>query len=149
MTTIYFDTHLGDEERRRRLYAGDIFVFSPRPSTKALTEFARGLIEEAFHPLDPQHAQDSLPVEEFVEIMGPLKPRFIHPPRTLELLLELLRDVANGRVPSPWLAGGRVDGDRWILPAIQARVLSSVFDRTQHSVRCMPCLSKSGISMRT
>jgi hypothetical protein len=93
MTTIYFDTHPGDEERRRRLYAGDLFVYSPRASTKALTELARSLIEEAFHPLDPQHAQESLPVEKFVEIVGPLKPRFIHHPRTLELLLELLRDV--------------------------------------------------------
>jgi len=93
MTTIYFDTHLGDEERRRRLYTGDIFVFSPRPSTQALTEFARELIEEAFRPLDPQRAQDSLPVEKFVEIVGPLKPRFIHHPRTLDLLLALLRDL--------------------------------------------------------
>jgi hypothetical protein len=93
MSTIYFDTHLGDEERRRRLYAGDVFVFSPRPSTKALTELARELIEEAFAPLEPQHAQDQLPVETFVEIVGPLKPRFIHHPKTKGLLLELLRDV--------------------------------------------------------
>src|SRR5437764_4380277 len=41
MSTIYFDTHLGDEERRRRLYSGDVFVYSPRPSTRALSEFAR------------------------------------------------------------------------------------------------------------
>src|SRR4051794_18443470 len=93
MSTIYFDTHLGDEERRRRLYSGDVFVYSPRPSTRALTEFARSLIEDAFAPLDPVHAQDSLPVERFVEIVGPLKPRFIHHPRTLELLRDLLRDL--------------------------------------------------------
>jgi hypothetical protein len=93
MTTLYFDTHLNDEERRLRLYSGDIFVYSPRPSTLALTEHARKLIEEAFRPLDPQHAQESLPVEKFVEIVGPLKPRFIHHPRTQELLLDLLRDL--------------------------------------------------------
>ncbi|HEX4960786.1 MAG TPA: hypothetical protein VF173_08100 [Thermoanaerobaculia bacterium] len=93
MTTLYFDTHLTDDERRGRLYAGDVFVYSPRPSTRALTEFARELIAEAFSPLDPQQAQDSLPVERFVEIAGPLKPRFIHHPRTLELLLDLLHDL--------------------------------------------------------
>jgi hypothetical protein len=93
MSTLYFDTHLGDEERRRRLYAGDVFVYSPRPSTRALTELARELIEEAFAPLEPQHAQDHLPVEKFVEIVGPLKPRFIHHPKTRGLLLELLRDL--------------------------------------------------------
>jgi hypothetical protein len=93
MTTIYFDSHLPDDERRRRLYSGDVFVYSPRPSTRALTELARELIAEAFSPLDPEHAQESLPVERFVEIVGPLKPRFIHHPRTLELLLDLLRDL--------------------------------------------------------
>jgi hypothetical protein len=93
MATIYFDSSLSDDERRARLYGGDLFVFSPRPSISALTGFARELIEEAFHPLPPQHAQDTLPVERFAEIMGPLKPRFIHHPRTLELQLALLRDL--------------------------------------------------------
>ena len=93
MTTLYFDSHLSDDDRRRRLYSGDIFVYRPRPSTRALTEHARELIAEAFSPLDPEHAQESLPVERFVEIAGPLKPRFIHHPRTLELLLDLLRDL--------------------------------------------------------
>jgi hypothetical protein len=93
MTTLYFDTHLGDQERLARLYAGDLFVYSPRPSTLALTGLARQLIEEAFAPLDPQTAQEALPVEKFVEIVGPLKPRFIHHPRTQELLRELLADL--------------------------------------------------------
>ncbi len=95
MSTIYFDTHLGDEERRRLLYSGDVFVYSPRPSTRALTELARELIEEAFAPLEPQQAQDSLAVEKFVEIVGPLKPRFIHHPRTKDLLRELLADLGS------------------------------------------------------
>lgn len=93
MTTLYFDSHLSDIERRRRLYSGDVFVYSPRPSTRALTELARELIAEAFSPLDPEQAQECLPVERFVEIVGPLKPRFIHHPRTLELLRDLLRDL--------------------------------------------------------
>src|SRR5215213_131603 len=92
MNTLYFDSPYDDDRRRQALYQGQIFVFSPRPSTLALTEWARELIQEAFHPIDPVHAQDSLPVERFVEIVAPLKPRFIHHPKTLELLLNLLRD---------------------------------------------------------
>ena len=49
-------------------------------STLAFTEFARGLIEDAFAPLDPRAAQFELPVEQFVEIVAPLQPRFIHHP---------------------------------------------------------------------
>ena len=92
MSTLYFDSPYGDDRRRQALYQGHVFVFAPRPSTVALTEWARELIEEAFHPLDPVHAQESLPVERFVEIVAPLKPRFIHHPKTLELLRELLAD---------------------------------------------------------
>ena len=91
--TIYVDSSYDDRERRRRLYAGDIFVCSPRPSTRNLTEFARTLIEEAFSPLNPEQAQHSLPVQRFVEIVAPLKPRFIHHPKTRELVLALIADL--------------------------------------------------------
>lgn len=93
--TIYLDTHLDQAARRTRLYRGDVFVYSPRPATRALTEFARQLIQEAFAPLAPEQAQYELPVERFVEIVAPLKPRFIHHPRTLDLLRALLDDLSG------------------------------------------------------
>jgi hypothetical protein len=93
--TVYFDSHLDERQRRQRLYSGDVFVFSPRPSVLALTDLARSFVEEAFHPLDPLAAQFSLPVERFVEIAAALKPRFIHDPRTQELLRGLLADVGE------------------------------------------------------
>jgi len=93
--TIYLDTHLDQKARRLRLYHGDVFVYSPRPTTTALTAFARQLIEDAFAPLTPEEAQHELPVERFVEIVAPLKPRFIHHRRTLELLRALLCDLSG------------------------------------------------------
>ena len=93
--TIYLDSHLDERARRERLYAGDIFVYSPRPTTRALTDFARQLIEEAFAPLAPEQAQFDLPVERFAEIMAPLKPRFIHHPQTLVRLRAVLADLAG------------------------------------------------------
>jgi hypothetical protein len=93
--TIYFDTHLDERARRERLYRGDVFVYPPRPSTTALAGFARELIQDAFAPLPPEQAQFQLPVERFVEIVAPLKPRFIHHPRTLTLVRDLLADLAG------------------------------------------------------
>ncbi|UBF24380.1 hypothetical protein K9N68_22100 [Kovacikia minuta CCNUW1] len=90
MHTVYFDSKVNDQVRRQRLYEGQLFVFSPRPSTIALCEFARELIEEAFEGLDPRKAQYSMPVEDFVKIVAPLKPRFIHHPRTKELIRNIL-----------------------------------------------------------
>lgn len=92
MTTVYFEGTVGDDERRAALYAGDIFVFAPRPSTVALRDHARAMIEEAYGAA-PTEAQHRVSVEEFVAIGGPLKPRFIHHPRTKELLRDLVADL--------------------------------------------------------
>jgi hypothetical protein len=93
MDRIYFDSPHDDETRRRHLYAGALYVYSPRPSLKALCDHARALIEEAFGGLDPRVAQHSLPVERYVEICAPLKPRFIHHPRTKELIRAALVEM--------------------------------------------------------
>lgn len=78
MNTVYFDANMPDSDRRRQLYGGQLFVFSPRPSTVALCDFARRMLREAFSPLDPELAQHSLSVERYAEILGELKPAFIH-----------------------------------------------------------------------
>ena len=92
-TTVFVDSDKPEADRRRALYRGDIFVFSPRPAALALTEHAREMIDAAYEPLPPQEAQYGLSVERFVEIAAPLKPRFIHHPRTQELVRDLLRDL--------------------------------------------------------
>ncbi len=92
MNTIYFDSAVNDDVRRQRLYDGQLFVFSPRPSSIALCNHAREMIEEAFGSLDPQEAQYSLPVEEYVAIVSPLKPKFIHHPKTKQLIQDVLEE---------------------------------------------------------
>jgi hypothetical protein len=93
MAGVFFDSAISDDQRRERIYRGGIFVFSPRPSTVAFTEFARGLIEEAFAPLDPLRAQYELPVEKFVEIVAPLQPHFIHHPESKRLIRAIVTDL--------------------------------------------------------
>jgi hypothetical protein len=57
-----------------------------------LCEFARGLIEEAFAPLDPRKAHKYLPVEDCVAILSELKPRFIHHPTSKEHIRAILTE---------------------------------------------------------
>lgn len=96
MNTVYFDANLPEAARRKKLYEGQLFVFSPRPSTVKLCEFARQMIEDAFAGRDPLLAQFDMPVEKYVEIVAPLKPKFIHHPVTMELLRDLVRDLGCG-----------------------------------------------------
>jgi hypothetical protein len=90
MSTVNFDPDYSDKVRRQQVYAGQLLVFSPRPSTVALCQFARQMIEESFAPLDPREAQFSLPVEQFVAILAELKPKFTHHPRSKELIRDIL-----------------------------------------------------------
>jgi hypothetical protein len=94
--TVFFDSQLSDSLRREQLYTGRLFVFSARPSTIALCEFARAMIEEAFDRKDPRTAQYSMSVEEFVSICAPLKPAFIHHPTTLKLLKNVVDELGCG-----------------------------------------------------
>jgi hypothetical protein len=91
--TVYFDPRLRDHERRKRLYDGQLFVLSPGQSSLALCEFARGMIEEAFGGIEPTEAQYHMPVEQYVSIIAPLKPKFIHDPKTMQLLKAVVSEL--------------------------------------------------------
>jgi hypothetical protein len=89
---VYVDYAAGDDARRTQLYHGHLCVYGRHEPVRRLVEFARGMIEEAFAPLDPQTAQFEMPVERYAEILGGLKPSFIHHPESKRLLQSVLID---------------------------------------------------------
>jgi Phytanoyl-CoA dioxygenase (PhyH) len=93
MHAIYVDSPAPDDIRRERLYDGDLFLYSPRPTTSALCEFGRQMAEEAFAPHDPETAQDEMEVEDYAALLADLKPRFIHDPESKRLIQEMLIDL--------------------------------------------------------
>jgi hypothetical protein len=93
MNTVYFDSSDDEQLRRDRLYAGELYVYSPTEAGKAFCAFAREMCEEAFAPHFPPEAQYHLPVEEYVEILKKLKPGFIHHPKCKELIPALLEEL--------------------------------------------------------
>jgi hypothetical protein len=93
MTAIFVDSRLSDAARRRRIYAGDLFVYSPTPSSLELVEFARATLKAAFPGMDPESAQSSIPVEQYAEILGRVKPAFIHDPICKRLLPAILQEL--------------------------------------------------------
>jgi len=89
---LFLDSTATDAQRREELHQGSIFVYSPSPSALKLCEFARGLVETAFHPYDPRTVHQKLPVERCVEVLARLKPEFIHHARSKELIQGLLAE---------------------------------------------------------
>jgi hypothetical protein len=92
MLNVFFDRKIADDERRKLLYQGDLFVYSPTETTKAFVEFAGQLAREAFKGLEPQEAQHEMEVEEFAHVLKELKPKFIHHPESKAFLQALLRE---------------------------------------------------------
>lgn len=93
MTVIYFDSPISDEERRRKLFAGDLFVYSPTPHSLELRDFAREMAEEAFAPYFPPDAQHHLAGQAYVDVLAKLKPTFINHPRSKKLVAGILGDL--------------------------------------------------------
>jgi hypothetical protein len=90
---IYVNAKLADGERRLKLYEGSIFVHAPCPSALKLCALAQDLIQEAFAPLDPLAVQEELAVEECARILGDLKPKFIHHPKSKEYIQGILMEL--------------------------------------------------------
>lgn len=93
MNTIYFDSTLEDVARRKKVYEGQIFVFSPPKAALAFCEFARDMIQEAFGGLDPTTAQFHLPMERFVNILAQLKPKFVRHPESRQFVAAMLEEL--------------------------------------------------------
>mgnify|MGYP001223828145 FL=1 len=91
--TVYYDAAVSDNVRRQMLFDGQLFAYSPRPSSLAFITHARQMIEDAFSPLDPELAQHELSVERYAEILGKLKPAFIHHPESKRHLGNILTEL--------------------------------------------------------
>jgi len=92
MNSVYFDPKVSDDTRRAELYRGQLFVYSATPATRALVEFARQMVSDAFDGRDPVRAQYDMPVEQYAALLADLKPRFIHHPESKALLQQILAD---------------------------------------------------------
>ena len=92
MQNVLFNPNLSDSERRNSLFHGNLIVVGATKASTALCQHAMDLAKEAFFPLDPEHAQESLPVEKFIEIVGPLKSRFTNDRKTKELVRDYLAE---------------------------------------------------------
>jgi hypothetical protein len=89
---IYVDAKMSDDQRRAELYGGAVFVHSPSPYALKLCLLAQEMIVDAFRPFEPLHIHESIPAEKCAEILGVLKPKFIHHPKSKEYIQGMLTE---------------------------------------------------------
>ena len=90
MVGIVLNHPLDCEDRRRLVFDGQLLVYARRDATAALADHAIALITQMLSHTDPERAQFELPVEKFIELVGPLKSRFTNDGRTKELVRDVL-----------------------------------------------------------
>lgn len=90
---IYVDSKMSDDNRRMELYRGAIFVHLPSPGALKLCRLASEMVENAFSPLNPLTAHESLSAEKCAEILAAVKPKFIHHPKAKEYIQQMLREL--------------------------------------------------------
>lgn len=95
MTGIFFDQSVTDVDRRKSLYNGDLFVYSPTPASIKLVALAREMLAEAFAPHDPRNIDSHLGMAECAAILAVLKPKFIHHPECKRLLPQLIAELGG------------------------------------------------------
>lgn len=92
MSAVYIDANLSDADRRARLYAGDIFIYSATPGTLALAALAQEMLEQTFAPLHPRDLHKHMTAEDVAAVLGELKPKFIHHPECKRLLPQIMAE---------------------------------------------------------
>jgi hypothetical protein len=84
MVNVHIDPSFDDDERRRRLFGGDVIVYTHVPEIAAFAEFTRGLVTEALGPDDPTSVHSRRSPDELADILIDFKPKFIHHPDSIE-----------------------------------------------------------------
>ncbi len=92
---LMIDCAWGHERRRRALYEGALFVWSPTPAMLRMVALARDLLEQAFSPRHPLTAQYDMSVEDFAATLSAVKPEFIHHPGCKALIPEILVELGE------------------------------------------------------
>ena len=95
MVNVHIDPAFDDAERRRRLYGGDVLVYTHVPEIAAFAAYTREMIRELFAPHDPLLIHQVKSPEELADILIEFKPRWIHDPRSMEHVRDIVRALGG------------------------------------------------------
>ena len=91
MVNVHIDPAFDDAERRRRLYGGDVLVYTHVPEVAAVAAYTREMIAELFAPHDPRSIHEVHSPAELADVLIEFKPRWIHDPRSMEHVRAIAR----------------------------------------------------------
>jgi hypothetical protein len=91
--TVFVDPDVPAALLRQRIYDGDVVVFTNLPSVRQFVDYTRGQLVDLFRPYDPERAHEHIDKAEMAKLLGSWQPRFIHSPRSKDLVCEIIREA--------------------------------------------------------
>jgi hypothetical protein len=95
MANVHIDPLFDEDERRARLFAGDVIVYTQVPAVQAFAEFTRGLVTDALgENATTVHMRRS--AEELADALIDFKPKFIHHPESIAHVRRIVTALGAG-----------------------------------------------------
>jgi hypothetical protein len=91
--SVIIDPDMPDPILRQRIYHGDLIVLTRLRSVRQFVDYTRGQLVDLFMPYDPEFAHEHIEKAEMARLLGSWKPRFIHSPRSKDLVREIIRET--------------------------------------------------------
>src|SRR3954464_66179 len=92
MVNVHIDPSFDDAERRQRLFAGDVIVYTQVPAVAAFADFARGLVTEALGE-DATSVHTRRSPDELADVLIDFKPKFIHHPESIAYVRRVVTEL--------------------------------------------------------
>jgi len=78
---------------RQRIYNGALVILTDMPSVREFVDYAREQLVDLFRPYDPERAHEHIDKVEMAKLLGTWKPRFIHAPRSRDLVCNIIEEA--------------------------------------------------------
>ena len=91
--TVFVDPDVPAPLLRQDIYDGDVVILTNLSSVADLVDYTRQQLVDLFRPYDPERAHEHIDKAEMASLLGSWKPRFIHAPRSKELVRNVIREA--------------------------------------------------------
>ena len=91
--TVFVDPDGPAPTLRQGIYHGDLVVLTNLPSVRQFVDYTREQLVDLFKPYDPERVHEHIDKAEMAKLLGSWKPRFIHAPRSKELVCRIIREA--------------------------------------------------------
>ncbi len=91
--SVLVDPDLSPPELRQSAYDGNVVVLTTLRSVGSLVDHVREQLLDLFAPYEPEYAHEHIDKTEMAKLLDDWKPRFIHSPKSKELVRAIIREA--------------------------------------------------------